>query len=89
MKCACKTKSGKKCSRNAEENSKYCWQHSKAPGPKSPKKSPRKLTGDEEEKQITFCRCVNAVKAKGGGKNPWAICTASVGRITNSCKEYE
>ena len=28
-----------------------------------------------------FDRCVTKVKSKGGGKNPYAICNASMGRI--------
>lgn len=107
--CACKTKTGARCSRSVK-NSKYCWQHSKAPGAKSPfstgakspfptgakspfstgpKKSPRKLTGDEEQLQKKFCNCVTAVKAKSPKYNAFAVCTKSVGRVTNSCKAYE
>ncbi len=95
MSCQCKTKSGKKCSRKAEGKSKYCWQHQqKAPGPKSSKskrniKSPGKLSGSDHETQRKFCSCVMKVKSQGKNVNPWAVCTASVGRISNSCKEFE
>ena len=98
MKCKCKTKSGKQCLRNAEPNAKYCWQHAQqdAPGPKSPNrksskrqvKSP-KMTAAERELQRKYCHCVIQVKEKGSSYNPWAVCTASVGRVTNSCKEFE
>ena len=30
--CAAKTEDGVQCKRQAEENSKYCWQHSKVTG---------------------------------------------------------
>lgn len=101
MKCKCKTKSGKPCSRNAEQNSKYCWQHADvatlAPGPPGPspqrkspqRKSPKKMTASERKTQAKFCRCVLHVKEKGSAYNPWAVCTASVGRVNNSCKEFE
>jgi hypothetical protein len=86
--CACKTKTGARCSRSVK-NSKYCWQHSKAPGPQNLKKSPRKLTGDEEEIQRKYCNCVMKIKAKSPKYNAFAVCTKSVGRVTNSCKAYE
>lgn len=91
--CACKTKTGEKCSRSVK-NSKYCWQHSKAPGAKSPfstgpKKSPRKLTAKEEQLQLKYCTCIQKVKAKSPKYNAFAVCTKSVGRVTNSCKAYE
>ena len=111
MKCICKTQNGTRCSRNAEPNSKYCWQHIKnAPGPrpkKSPARSPRrnvapgpsprkskstpnsKLTDEEYESQRRYCSCVSQVKAKGTAYNAFAVCTKSVGRVTNSCKEFE
>lgn len=101
MKCKCKTKSGKQCLRNAEPNAKCCWQHAQesAPGPKSPKSPKRKsskrqvkspkMTAAERELQGRFCRCIMHVKEKGSSYNPWAVCTASVGRVTNSCKEFE
>lgn len=31
-----------------------------------------------------FDRCVTKVKRKGGGKNPYAICNASMGRKSKS-----
>lgn len=103
MSCQCKTKSGKKCSRKAEEKSKYCWQHqSKTPAksgpsvprPKSPIlskniKSPKKLTSVEREHQARYCKCIMDVKAKSPKYNPWAVCSKTVGRVTNSCKEFE
>lgn len=88
MRCVCKTKNGTRCKRQATKNNK-CAQHYKA-GCLSPRSSPRKLSPSEREKQGKFCRCVMSVKKKQGTKvNPWAICTASVGRINNSCKEFE
>ena len=29
-------------------------------------------------------RCVKDVKAKGGGDNPWAVCNASIGEVSNA-----
>lgn len=97
MTCACTTQSGRPCQRNAQTNSIYCWQHRncrKSPGPqnvKSPRsrKSLRKLTDSERDLQSRYCRCVLKVKSQGKSVNPWAICTASVGRVNNSCKEFE
>ncbi len=102
MKCQCKTKSGKQCLRNAEPNAKCCWQHvqqaPQAPGPKikSPKKQisakkikSQKMTASERKLQEKYCRCVMKVKSQGSTYNPWAVCTASVGRVNNSCKEFE
>ena len=98
MKCQCKTKNGKKCNRDVKENSKYCWQHQQCktspPGPqsskKSPKKSPRKLTASEREIQQKYCRCIMHVKEKSPQvTNPYAVCSARIKRVTNSCKEFE
>ena len=97
MKCQCKTKSGKQCLRNAEPNAKCCWQHiqqaPQAPGPnkiKSTKKiKSQKMTASERKLQEKYCRCVMKVKSQGSTYNPWAVCTASVGRVSNICKEFE
>ena len=62
MKCKCKTKSGKPCSRNAEQNSKYCWQHAEvasvdkplAPGPPGPspkRQSPQRRSPKRQSPQ--------------------------------------
>ena len=105
LKCKALTKEGKKCSRNAEPNSNYCWQHQSnlsAPGP-SPKRSNRQsskrspnrqktasqMTSAEYQLQKKFCDCIMDVKAQGSAYNPWAVCTASVGRVSNKCKEFE
>lgn len=34
-----------------------------------------------------FDRCVTKVKSKGGGKNPYAVCNASMGRKLYSTSE--
>lgn len=95
VQCKGKTKNGTRCIREAVKGSVYCWQHKKntqSPKKKSPQrksaKSPKKyFSGEEQQKK--YCSCIQAVKLKSPQVNPYAICTASVGRIRNSCKEYE
>lgn len=68
----------------------------RSPTRKSPKRagksrrsaSPRKLTGAEKEHQLRYCRCLESVRQKQPNVNKFAICTASVGRVTNSCKQF-
>jgi hypothetical protein len=89
MQCQGKTKDGKPCTRKCQ--GKFCWQHSKKSVSKSPQRSPRlaqskKANGDQ---QYRYCSCVSKIKAKQPGVNAFAICSKSVGRISNSCKQYE
>ncbi len=86
MKCQVTTKNGTQCKRNAVHN-KCCTQHAKKS--RSPRRSPTKLSPSQREKQRKFCSCVQKIKSKKSSVNPWAVCTASVGRVTNSCKEFE
>lgn len=98
-RCKGITFNGTRCTREAVTGSVYCWQHkknNKSPAKKaSPKKSPRKqspgrkLTKDEEHIQLKYCACLTKVGQKQPNINKYAICTASTGRITNSCKQYE
>lgn len=43
-KCHCKTTAGKKCTREASQGSKYCWQHQKC----SKKTTKAKFSGDPQ-----------------------------------------
>lgn len=86
MKCQAITQNGTRCKRNAVQNKKYCAQHSRQ---SSPKRSPAKMSPAQREHQARYCRCVTKIKSKQPKVNPWAICTASVGRVNNSCKEFE
>lgn len=83
--CAAKTANGKRCQRQVSGNSKYCWQHKR----NSPKRSPRKFTAEEKDRQGRWCRCVLHVKEKGGPYNPYAVCSSRIKRVTNSCKGFE
>lgn len=91
--CTQITKDGHQCTRKCKGNSKYCWQHQKnsnISSKKSSNKSPKKLLNKSpEEIQRKYCNCVISVKQKQPNVNAFAICTASVGRINNNCKQYE
>ena len=87
--CAGKTTQGRRCTRQVTGRSKYCWQHQGNKRSVKRRTSTKKLTGAEREHQKRYCRCVMHVKEQGGDYNPWAVCTKSVGRVTNSCKEFE
>lgn len=96
--CAQTTKDGHKCTRTCKKGSKYCWQH-QATFKKSPKrrsthkkyvrKTPENTGKTPEELQKSYCKCVISIKKKQPNVNAFAICTKSVGRISNSCKQYE
>lgn len=87
MRCQGQTKNGHSCTRSAQCDSRYCWQHQK--NYKSPQRSPQKMSSSDEKLQRKFCSCVMKVKQKSPQVNPWAICSKSVGRVSNSCKQYE
>lgn len=77
-------KDGTRCKRTTER--KFCWQHQKSARSASrSKKSPVK----GEELQKKFCKCLFAVSQKQPKNVSYAICTKSVGRVSNSCKKYE
>lgn len=79
QQCNCITKKGTRCKRNTAVNSKKCYQHQH-----------QQKQGSDETLQKRYCSCVTKVKAKQGGSvNAFAVCTKSVGRVTNSCKKYE
>jgi hypothetical protein len=79
MHCQGKTKSGKPCKRTCK--GKYCFQHQK----KYPRRSPKK---SDDDLQRRYCSCLLSVEAKGHNVNKYKICTASVGRVSKSCKAY-
>ena len=81
MHCQGKTKSGKPCKRTCK--GKYCFQHQKK-SQRSPVRSP-KSDGDIQRK---YCSCLLSIEAKGQNVNKYKICTASVGRVSKSCKAY-
>ena len=92
MHCQGQTKNGQACTRSAQCNSRYCWQHQKGSSPKrSPKKSlqrsPKKWSKNDDI-QKKYCDCLLSVEKKNPKLNKYAICFSSVGRISNSCKEY-
>jgi hypothetical protein len=77
QQCNCITKKGTRCKRNTTANSKKCYQH-------------QQKQGSNESLQKKYCSCVTKVKTKQGSSvNAFAVCTKSVGRVTNSCKKYE
>src|ERR1051326_5585685 len=96
--CKFLCKDGKPCQRKT--TMKYCWQHQnkskksikkKIPEYKSKKSTKKKIPEYKlyNPLQAKYCRCVSSVKAKGSAVNPWAVCSKTVGRVTNSCKQYE
>ena len=79
MHCKGKTQSGKHCTRKCKEGSKFCWQHQQK-SHQSPKKS--------NDLQKRYCKCLLDIEKKSPQLNKYAICTASVGRVSKYCKEY-
>lgn len=88
------TKDGHQCTRMCKGKDKMCWQHKKnaKKSPKrrmSPKKSPKNTGKTPEDIQKNYCKCLISVKQRQPNVNAFAICSASTGRISNSCKQYE
>lgn len=89
MGCKQITKDGNRCTRNCKKGDKYCWQHQKTKKSPTKRKSPNNAGKNPEEIQRKYCSCLKSVEAKQKNVNPYAICTASIGRISNNCKEYK
>jgi hypothetical protein len=93
-RCSKITKDGHQCTRMCKGKDKLCWQHKKnaKKSPKrrtSPKKSPKNTERTPEEIQRKYCSCISTVKNRQPNVNAFAICSKTVGRVTNSCKQYE